>query len=90
MKPIIPNEKWSLGSEKNCDDVRKFLKEREEKIQRKKARTLQQAKDWLNQHSQITIKHSQGQEKLAVLNLYYRLVAQSEKDKRFNRRKHND
>ena len=38
MNKIIPNEKWSVGSEKNCDDVRKFLQEQEAK--RKKAQEL--------------------------------------------------
>ena len=40
MKSTIPNEKWSLGSPKNCDDVREFLKQREQRLQQEKAREL--------------------------------------------------
>ena len=48
--------------------------------------TLQQARDWLNANATITIKDSQGKEKLRILDLYYKLLQQSENDKRFNRK----
>ncbi len=53
MKQVIPNEKWSVGSEKNCDDVREFLQEQEEKLQRKKAQELAIL---LSRHNRETIE----------------------------------
>lgn len=48
---------------------------------------LQQARDWLNANATTTIKDPQGKEKLKVLDLYYKLLQQSQSDKKLNRKK---
>jgi len=47
----------------------------------------QQALDWLNSHSQVTIEDPEGKQKLQILDLYYKLLQQSEDQKRLNRKK---
>lgn len=39
MKVKLPNEKWNPSSPKHYDDVRLFLKEREEKLKKQKDTT---------------------------------------------------
>ena len=47
--------------------------------------TLQQTRDWLNAHANVTIKDTAGKQKLEILDLHYRLLQQSEHQKRLNR-----
>jgi hypothetical protein len=46
----------------------------------------QQALDWLNANSTVTIKDPLGKEKLKVLDLYYKLDQQSKAQKKLNRK----
>ena len=46
---------------------------------------LQQTTDWLNANANVTIKDKLGEEKLKVLDLHYKLLQQSQHQKRLNR-----